>query len=51
MTAPGTRVLATDPLIHVVPRHGQDQRRAAAYTRAQFETWDMLAGGMGEMDF
>ena len=38
------RVFATDPLIHVVPGRDQDPRRAAAYTRAQFEAWDMLAG-------
>ena len=44
MAAPGTRVFAIDPLIHVVPGRGQNPRRAAAYTRAQFETWDMLAG-------
>src|SRR3954447_15215000 len=44
MAAPGTRVFAIDPVIHVVPGRGQDPRQAAAYTRAQFETWDMLAG-------
>jgi len=44
LTAAGTRVFAIDPLIHVVPGRGQDSRRAAAYTRAQFEAWDMLAG-------
>ena len=44
LTAAGTRVFAIDPLIHVVPGRGQDPRRAAAYTRAQFEAWDMLAG-------
>src|SRR4051794_39303433 len=44
MAAPGARVFAIDPLIQVVPGRGQDPRRAAAYTRAQFESWDMLAG-------
>ena len=44
MAAPGTRVFAIDPVIHVVPGRGRDPRRAAAYTSAQFESWDMLAG-------
>jgi hypothetical protein len=42
--APGARVLAVDPLIHVVPRPGQDPGPAAAYSEAQFQAWDMLAG-------
>jgi hypothetical protein len=42
--APGARVLAIDPVIHVVPRAGQDPGPAAAYTEAQFQAWDMLAG-------
>jgi len=42
--APGARVLATDPLIHVVPGAGQNPRGAAAASRAQWEAWDMLAG-------
>ena len=42
--APGARILATDPLIQVVPGAGQDPRGAAAATRAQWEAWDMLAG-------
>ncbi len=42
--APGARVLAIDPVIHVVPREGQDPGPAAAYTEAQFQAWDMLAG-------
>src|SRR4051794_34931546 len=44
MAAPGTRVFAIDPVIHVVAGRGRDPRRAAAYTSAQFESWDMLAG-------
>ena len=42
--APGARVLAIDPVIHVVPRPGQDPGAAAAYAEAQFQAWDMLAG-------
>jgi len=42
--APGTRVLAIDPVIHVVPAQGKGPRQAATHTRAQFEAWDMLAG-------
>ncbi len=42
--APGARVLAVDPLIHVAPRRGADPRPAAAYAEAQFRGWDMLAG-------
>ncbi len=42
--APGAWVLATDPLIHVVPAAGQDPRGAAAAIRAQWQAWDMLAG-------
>ncbi len=36
-------VLAIDPVIHVVPRPGQDPGPAAAYTGSQFQSWDMLA--------
>ena len=45
---PRARIIHTDPLIHVVPpRHRPDLARAAADQRAaQFEAWDMLAGGM-----
>jgi hypothetical protein len=42
--APGARVLAVDPLIHVAPAGGQDPGPAAAYAEAQFQAWDMLAG-------
>ncbi|RKK05665.1 beta-glucosidase [Pseudoroseomonas wenyumeiae] len=42
--APGTRVLAIDPLINIVPRPGQDPAEAAALNEAQFQAWDMLAG-------
>ena len=42
--APGARVLAIDPVIHVAPRPGRDPGPAAAYTGAQFQAWDMLAG-------
>ncbi len=42
--APDARILAIDPMIHVVPRKGQAPRRAAAYTELQFQAWDMLAG-------
>jgi hypothetical protein len=44
--APGARVLAIDPLIHVVPRHGGDPGPAAEDTELQFEAWDMLSGRM-----
>ena len=44
---PRARFLHADPLIHVVPpRDRPDLARAAADQReAQFEAWDMLAGG------
>jgi beta-glucosidase/6-phospho-beta-glucosidase/beta-galactosidase len=45
---PRARFIHMDPLIHVVtPRGRPDLARAAADQRAaQFEAWDMLAGGM-----
>jgi hypothetical protein len=45
---PRARFIHADPLIHVVtPRGRPDLARAAADQRtAQFEAWDMLAGGM-----
>jgi UDP-galactopyranose mutase len=43
---PGARMLQCDPLIHVVPPAEGDEwaRRAAGWTEAQFEAWDMLCG-------
>lgn len=45
---PRARFVHADPLIHVVPpRDRPDLARAAADRReAQFEAWDMLAGGL-----
>ena len=43
--APEARVLAIEPMIHVVPRRSEDTGLADAwYNRAQFQAWDMLAG-------
>jgi hypothetical protein len=42
--APEARILAIDPIIHVVPRPGQDPADAARLNETQFEAWDMLAG-------
>lgn len=43
---PGARILHTDPLIHVVPPHGQPHLAVAAARQreSQFEAWDMLSG-------
>jgi hypothetical protein len=43
---PAARMLHTDPVINVVahPARPQDRARAKAYTLAQFEAMDMLAG-------
>src|SRR5207237_2118057 len=40
------RIVAVDPLIHVVPPRGQPDVNgvAAGYRASQFEAWDMLAG-------
>jgi hypothetical protein len=38
------RVIAVEPLIHVVPRAGESAAAAAAYSEAQFEACDMLLG-------
>jgi beta-glucosidase/6-phospho-beta-glucosidase/beta-galactosidase len=45
---PTARIMHTEPLIHVLtPRGRPELARAAADQRAaQFEAWDMLAGGM-----
>jgi hypothetical protein len=45
---PTARIMHTEPLIHVLtPKSRPDLARAAADQRAaQFEAWDMLAGGM-----
>lgn len=45
---PRARMILVDPLIHVIPPRGHpDLARAAADQRArQFESWDMLAGGL-----
>jgi beta-glucosidase/6-phospho-beta-glucosidase/beta-galactosidase len=45
--APNARFVQVDPLINVVSREDSteaDRREAAAYTHAQFQGWDMLAG-------
>ena len=43
--APGARILAIEPIIHVVPQRGEDTGLAEAwYNRAQCQAWDMLAG-------
>jgi hypothetical protein len=42
--APEARLMAIDPLIHLVPRAGEDPRPAKAYLELQFQAWDMLAG-------
>lgn len=42
--APGARILAIDPVIHVASTPGRDPRAAASYSEAQFQAWDMLAG-------
>ncbi|MCU6499157.1 NAD(P)-binding protein [Rugamonas sp. A1-17] len=43
---PGARILACDPLIHVIaPEHRPDwAAQAAGWRAAQFEAWDMLCG-------
>jgi beta-glucosidase/6-phospho-beta-glucosidase/beta-galactosidase len=43
---PKARIVAVDPLIHVVPPKGEPDVGgvAAAYRASQFEAWDMLAG-------
>ncbi len=44
-TAPGARILAVEPIIHVVPHRHEDAALAMAYYNgAQFQAWDMLAG-------
>ena len=42
--APDARLMAIEPLIHLVPRAGEDPRPAEAYLELQFQAWDMLAG-------
>jgi protoporphyrinogen oxidase/glycosyltransferase involved in cell wall biosynthesis len=43
---PGARILACDPLIHVIaPEHRPDwAAQAAGWRASQFEAWDMLCG-------
>lgn len=43
---PRTRVVHTDPIIHVVgePGNKRAQSRAEAYQGAQFQAWDMISG-------
>lgn len=43
---PRARFVSVEPLIHVVPPAGHDDRegRAAAMRESQFEAWDMIAG-------
>jgi beta-glucosidase/6-phospho-beta-glucosidase/beta-galactosidase len=45
---PRARMLHVDPLIHVIPPRGHPEHaRAAADQRArQYDSWDMLAGGL-----
>lgn len=42
--APGSLVVAVDPIINIVPREGQDPRPVAEYNGYQYEAWDMLLG-------
>jgi hypothetical protein len=42
--APEARLMAIEPLIHLVPREGEDAQPAKAYLELQFQAWDMLAG-------
>jgi hypothetical protein len=42
--APEARLMAIEPLIHLVPREGEDPRPVEAYLELQFQAWDMLAG-------
>lgn len=42
--APGTRILAIDPIINIVAREDQDPAEAAARNEGQFDAWDMVAG-------
>ncbi|SDE56961.1 glycoside hydrolase family 1 protein [Belnapia rosea] len=42
--APGARILAIDPLIHIAPAPGKDAGPALAHLEAQFQAWDMLVG-------
>ncbi|WP_187830219.1 beta-glucosidase [Siccirubricoccus phaeus] len=41
---PGTRLLAVDPLIHVLPHRPEDAETAAAYGRTQWDAWNGLLG-------
>lgn len=43
---PGARIVHTDPVIHVHadPERPWDRPEAEAYTRSQYDSWDMLAG-------
>lgn len=45
---PRTRLLHTDPAIHILPdaAHPEDADTAAGYDRAQYQGWDMLSGRM-----
>jgi hypothetical protein len=44
--SPGARLVHTDPIIHVRarPDRPEDAEAAEAHRRAQFESWDMIAG-------
>jgi hypothetical protein len=42
--APEARLMAIEPLIHLVPRAGEDPGPAEAYLELQFQACDMLAG-------
>ncbi len=41
---PGCTFFAIDPIIRIVPRHGQDPRPVELYNGFQWEAWDMLQG-------
>ncbi|SHI69580.1 hypothetical protein SAMN02745194_00857 [Roseomonas rosea] len=41
---PGTRIIAVDPLIRVVPLKPEDAGHAEAYTGSQWQGWDALLG-------
>jgi hypothetical protein len=41
---PGTRLIAVDPLINVLPKRPEDEDTARAYHETQWEAWDGLLG-------
>jgi len=45
---PGVRLISPEPAIHIVgnPDIPGDEEEAAAYTAAQYQSWDMLSGAL-----